>query len=136
VIALRKQYEVAQFIPKQFAAEAFSPPDGLFQPFIILSLEGLDHDPTTVTHELTHVISYNALTRQPPWFAEGLATYFETVRIADDGSFDLGARAATERAAPDWSDGHRRAVRLSGNSLQGWPVLRDGVGAVLVPCKR
>jgi Protein of unknown function (DUF1570) len=91
VIALRRQYEVEPFIPKNAAAQAFSPPEGVFQPCIILSMDGFEHDPRTVTHEMTHVISFNALRAQPRWFAEGLATYFETLRIADDGSFDLGA---------------------------------------------
>jgi hypothetical protein len=91
VIALRRQYEVEPFIPKNAAAQAFPPADGVFQPCIILSIDGFDHNPRTVTHEMTHVISFNALRAQPPWFAEGLATYFETLKIADDGSFELGA---------------------------------------------
>jgi Protein of unknown function (DUF1570) len=91
VIALRRQYEVNAFIPKQFVAEASPPPAGVFQPCIIASIDGFEHDPTAVTHEMTHVISYNALPAQPHWFSEGLATYFETLRIADDGSFALGA---------------------------------------------
>src|SRR5262249_50542706 len=30
----------------------------------------------------------------PSWFAEGLAMYFQTVKIEDDGSFDVGAPPA------------------------------------------
>jgi tetratricopeptide (TPR) repeat protein len=31
-------------------------------------------------HELAHLVSFSVLPRQPSWFAEGLASYFETVR--------------------------------------------------------
>src|SRR5438132_294715 len=34
-----------------------------------------------LTHELAHVISFNVLPQQTHWFAEGLATYFESVRL-------------------------------------------------------
>jgi hypothetical protein len=91
VIALRHQREVDAYLPKQFIALAWSP-DVLAQPGILLSIDGLDHDRRVVTHELTHVISFNALTRQPRWFAEGLAGYFETLQLDEDtGSFELGA---------------------------------------------
>jgi tetratricopeptide (TPR) repeat protein len=32
-----------------------------------------------VAHELAHLLSYHYVGRQPRWFAEGLATYFQTV---------------------------------------------------------
>jgi hypothetical protein len=91
VIALRSQYEVRPYVPEQFIAVAGPPRYPLFQPTIVLSNESLDYDRTVTTHELTHVISYSALSAQPHWFAEGLAGYFETVHLDDDGSFALGA---------------------------------------------
>jgi hypothetical protein len=91
VIALRSQFEVRPYVPEQFVAVAGPPRFPLFQPSIVLSIESLDYDRTVTTHELTHVISYNALAVQPHWFAEGLAGYFETLHLDDDGSFALGA---------------------------------------------
>jgi hypothetical protein len=92
VIALRHHREVRPYLPEQFAAIASTPGYPLYQPFILLSVDGLDYDRRLTTHELTHVISYNALSAQPPWFAEGLAGYFETIHLDEhDGSFDLGA---------------------------------------------
>jgi hypothetical protein len=91
VIALRHQREVRPFLPEQFAAVAYTPSYPLYQPFILLSVDGLDYDRRLTTHELTHVISYNALVTQPAWFAEGLAGYFETIHLDEDGSFNLGA---------------------------------------------
>jgi tetratricopeptide (TPR) repeat protein len=41
-------------------------------------------------HELTHRISFDAFPRLPLWLAEGLATYFETVEMQDDGTAVLG----------------------------------------------
>jgi hypothetical protein len=34
-----------------------------------------------VTHEITHVISFNVIRSQPRWFAEGLANFFATVDL-------------------------------------------------------
>jgi len=47
--------------------------------------ENPEHD-QILTHELTHAITYGYLPDQPPWFAEGLANYFATIRIAPDRS--------------------------------------------------
>jgi len=90
VIAMRNKYEVRPYLPEDVVAFATPPRYPLFQPTILLSIDSLDYDRTTTIHELAHVISYNALPAQPRWFAEGLAGYFETLHLDDDGSFDLG----------------------------------------------
>jgi tetratricopeptide (TPR) repeat protein len=42
-------------------------------------------------HELAHLVSFSVLPRQPSWFAEGLACYFETVRReAEKGAMIVG----------------------------------------------
>lgn len=61
------------------------------------ALLGLDKHVTgaraaVVTHELTHVISHNVIANQPAWFAEGMAGFFETVRLDERRStIELGA---------------------------------------------
>ena len=38
---------------------------------------------TMIAHELTHHLAHRAFQRQPTWFAEGLATYMESLAPAD-----------------------------------------------------
>ncbi len=45
------------------------------------SLTGSDSDLATVKHELTHFVAAHHFGRQPRWFAEGLARYFETLTV-------------------------------------------------------
>jgi hypothetical protein len=81
VIAFNDIDEVHEYVPKQFIAQAWSGHNVLLQPVIVMAASSLDHDRRVVTHELTHVIAFNAIADQPKWFAEGLAGYFETVRL-------------------------------------------------------
>jgi uncharacterized protein DUF1570 len=91
VIAMRSQREVDPYVRRDILAMAWPPEFPLYQPAILLSVDGLDYDRRIVTHELTHVISYGALPVHPRWFGEGLASYFETLQLDEDGSFELGA---------------------------------------------
>ena len=91
VIAFNDLDEVHQYVPPQFIAHAWSGRNVLLQPIIVLAASSLDDDRRIVTHELTHVIAFNAIANQPPWFAEGLAGYFETVRLDENhASVDVG----------------------------------------------
>lgn len=74
VIAMCSQREVNPYVRRDIVAFAWPPEFPLYQPAILLSVDGLDYDRRLVTHELTHVISYNALPIQPRWFAEGLTS--------------------------------------------------------------
>jgi hypothetical protein len=90
VIALANKQEVGEYLPKQFDAYAASA-GALFQPVIVVaadSLEDIDHR-RILTHELTHVISYGPLPVQPKWFAEALATFYETADL-DGNRVELG----------------------------------------------
>ena len=80
VIAMRDTREVGEFVPKQFIAYAFGNPNWMFQPVILFAADVTGNDLPVITHELTHVISYNIIRKQPRWFAEGLANFFATVR--------------------------------------------------------
>jgi hypothetical protein len=86
VIALRNEREAGAFVPEGFAAFAF-PPGGspLRQPMIVLSADADEGDTGHIlTHELTHVISHVVIHEQPHWFAEGIANFFQTVRLDPD----------------------------------------------------
>lgn len=91
VVAFDTLDEVHEYVPPQFIALAWSARNALLQPLIVLAAESLDGDRRIVTHELTHVISFQAIADQPKWFAEGLATYFETARLHERiGAIDVG----------------------------------------------
>lgn len=99
VIAFHDMDEVREYVPVQFIARAWSSQNLLRQPVIVLAASSLDDDRRIVTHELTHVISFNAIESQPSWFAEGLAGYFETVRLDEEhGTVELGAPLDTRMA--------------------------------------
>ncbi|HSN24839.1 MAG TPA: DUF1570 domain-containing protein [Kofleriaceae bacterium] len=88
VVAFDTLDELHEYIPAQFIAYAMSASSLVRQPVIVLAGESLDEDRGIVTHELAHVITYNVIHTQPPWFAEGIAGYFETVRL-DEGRANL-----------------------------------------------
>ena len=91
VVAFQNIDEVHQYVPKQFIARAWSGSNVLFEPVIVLAAESLANDRRIVTHELTHVIAFNAIPSQPSWFAEGIAGYFETVRLDEArATIDVG----------------------------------------------
>jgi hypothetical protein len=96
VIALRDDDEVAAYIG-EFRAMASDANSHINQPLILISAET---DDMVVAHELTHTISFTVIREQPRWFAEGLAKYFETIKIdRERGTVDLG-RAPTYRGEP------------------------------------
>jgi tetratricopeptide (TPR) repeat protein len=102
VIALRDDDEVGAFLPQgDFRAVASYGGATMHQPMILLSANPARDPKGTVTaHELTHTISHAVIRRQPRWFAEGLAKFFETIEIdRRAGTIDLG-RGPTYRGEP------------------------------------
>lgn len=82
-IVLRDDAELRAFSDtdqaRPFAVPAQFP---LWQPMIVLSASGeQDELEVALAHEVVHAISSGAIHDQPRWFAEGMATYFETVRL-------------------------------------------------------
>lgn len=83
VIAVRNTFEIHAYLPEQFGAMTMGG-TALRIPTILLAADTDEADGHVVTHELTHLISFTAIHRQPPWFAEGLAQFFETVQLDPD----------------------------------------------------
>src|SRR5262249_34824207 len=73
----------------------------LRQPFIVVVADTQSGEEQRLeAHELTHAISYAMIARQPRWFAEGLAQFFETIRLdVRDGKAELG-RAPEHNGQP------------------------------------
>ncbi|MEO6772525.1 MAG: hypothetical protein ABI467_05810 [Kofleriaceae bacterium] len=99
VIALRDSYEIHAYVPAQFSAFSWPDANPLLLPVIVFAGDTNERDGHVITHELTHVISHVAIHRQPVWFAEGIAQFFETVRLDPDKAVvDVGEPLATQVA--------------------------------------
>ena len=48
-------------------------------PTIVFPVEGFTANPQVVAHEVAHYLSWYVYPRQPHWFSEGLAEFFQTV---------------------------------------------------------
>lgn len=102
VIALHDDAELGAFTPtgeaRAFAMPAHAP---LWQPMIALpAFSNYSRGDVTVAHELTHMISYSVIHRQPRWFAEGMAKFFETIGLdPDEAKVDVGV-APSYRGQP------------------------------------
>jgi len=101
-IALRDLSEFHTYFSDQVLAFAM-PAEGnlLRQPVIVVVADTQNGEEQLLeAHELTHAISYAMIARQPRWFAEGLAQFFETIRLdVHDGTAELG-RAPEHNGQP------------------------------------
>ena len=105
VISLRDLDELQAFVSDKLAswespaAMAFRPTTNPFRQSMIAIAAGYRGRNEVDSHELTHAISYGVLHRQPHWFAEGLAQYFEIIRI-DGDHVELGRPPRSITGAP------------------------------------
>jgi hypothetical protein len=83
----------------------------LFEPWAVLPAPRKALDLHVLAHELSHHLAYLALRNQPLWFSEGLATYYETARLDDEGYFVLGTPPAHHHALL-WKGGVLPAAKL------------------------
>src|SRR6185295_9643353 len=93
VFALRDDDELAAFsVTGEARALASTPGLPLWQPMIVMSTrDNIEASDRTVAHELTHVISSAVVHHQPRWFSEGMAEFFQTVRLDPErGTADVG----------------------------------------------
>jgi tetratricopeptide (TPR) repeat protein len=102
VIAFRAPEEYAAFAPDGASGYYLRSEGG--PPRIVLAGTLLPWQRALLAHELTHHFLAGALQRQPRWFAEGLATYMESLGDdAPDGALRVGVPppARLERARRD-----------------------------------
>jgi len=117
VITLRDDSELSEFWvngeARAWAGPAYAP---LWQPYIVLSaFSATDRIERVVAHELTHLVSFAVLHRQPRWLAEGMAQYFETMQL-DPGNDQVDIGVAPEfRGQP-----MRMSHLISAASLFAW----------------
>ncbi len=100
VIEFRSAAEYSAFQPRP-TADAFFVGDGSFD-YIVMPRSGAAEF-QVAAHEYAHVILHSLSVQLPPWFAEGLAELFSTVRISGNGCFlggDLSMRSLTLRQTP------------------------------------
>jgi hypothetical protein len=61
------------------------------QPLIVLAASSRAFQVDVIKHELVHYLSAQVIPNQPPWFAEGIATYYQTVEFDEDAHrIDVG----------------------------------------------
>jgi tetratricopeptide (TPR) repeat protein len=62
----------------------------VFEPLVVMPNAGRIDNWATLKHELTHYIATQSLPLQPPWFSEGIATYFQTAYFDSSQGFVIG----------------------------------------------
>jgi hypothetical protein len=107
-IVLRDNAELRAFSTtdqiRPFAARVQLP---LWQPMIVLSASSERGElEVALAHELVHAISSGIIHHQPRWFAEGMATYFQTAGLdpklvtVEIGGSPTGAQMSVDRLVP------------------------------------
>ncbi len=89
-IAFRSQRESSSFTPPDHSALTYWGTNFVIRRPLMVLYADPHHDDQVVTHELTHAVSFAAVQAQPRWFAEGLATYFENLRLDAGGMVEVG----------------------------------------------
>lgn len=77
VLSFRNAGELLEFAPDGVAGEMRHAPP--FPPLIVLKGIGVFTGSSPVEHELQHELGRRFLPLQPPWFSEGVASFFETL---------------------------------------------------------
>jgi hypothetical protein len=78
VIQFADSDELAEFVGRGVGGVATT--DVFGRPLTVMGIWRSSRPLPILQHELAHLVSASVLPRQPMWFAEGLACYFETVR--------------------------------------------------------
>lgn len=100
VVQFRSASNYAQFQPRPTADAFFIGAEAA--DYIVMPQLGPEEFRITA-HEYAHLVMHSLGLQLPPWFAEGLAEFFSTVRINDDACLiggDLPAHTQTLRQRP------------------------------------
>jgi hypothetical protein len=87
IVAFRTGADVQHFQPK---LDGFYRSNSVLPTLAVAAWHEGPEGLATIKHELTHHIAFQIMPRQPPWFAEGIATFYESARFYK-GRFELGA---------------------------------------------
>ncbi len=98
VIAVGSETETRRYLPVRISGVFVEPVH--YQPLIVLGQNQYGFDDSTVRHELVHYAMRLSLKRfLPLWYAEGMASYFETLAYDRAGSKLLVGRASIFRVS-------------------------------------
>jgi hypothetical protein len=87
VVIFREAKDVQHFQPRY---GGFYLRSALLQPLAVTPAADQSDDFAVLKHELNHHIAFAAMPQQPRWFAEGIATFFETAELDGEGNIVLG----------------------------------------------
>lgn len=79
VIAVRDRIELGEYEDVGAVGSAWSSDNLTGQPGMFFAADNINDQ--VAEHELAHVISGEIAAYQPPWLAEGIASYFETMQL-------------------------------------------------------
>ncbi|HET9596216.1 MAG TPA: hypothetical protein VFP65_11580 [Anaeromyxobacteraceae bacterium] len=103
VVAFATRAELAEFTDTRH--DAFFYRDAFGRQGIVLAGGIEDEQGMTIAHEMAHMLSAHFVVRQPRWFAEGVAQYFQTLGKPSFGR----ARSAGAPPGDGYSERLRRA---------------------------
>lgn len=112
VVALR-DIDLFMDLAQPGLAAYFQLDRGGVAPTIVLPVEMAEVVPQVVGHELTHYVSRYFYPRQPLWFGEGLASYFETLAAGTPTKGDGWVGGVD----PYWARGLARAKLMEPRAL-------------------
>jgi hypothetical protein len=102
----------------------------LFQPLVVMAATSQLYGQELIKHELVHFLSNKVMTHQPPWMAEGLASYYETIE------YDTETGRITVGRPPPALCVRRSAGRVSPASRRCSPPRRSiGRRAISMPMR-
>lgn len=87
VVELASERELREFAEKGYLG--FVASDAFEEPIMVVNASGDAQE--LLKHELSHVITRGYLVSKPRWVDEGLACYFETLKLDGSGKFSVGA---------------------------------------------
>ena len=105
VVVFARGADLRELLGEEHVAGEFRPSSDGSHPILLVSTDGTfineyGHVRATIQHELTHWIFHNAVPGMPIWLDEGLARYWESLRI-EDGQAIIGSLPQLELLV-DW----------------------------------
>jgi len=112
VVAFARHKELERYIGNA-TLSGLASRDSMQEPLIAFTPGRQSSVPDVIVHELAHDLSHWYMPLQPPWFAEGLAVYLETLRCAPESG--LTTMGEPSSSSSEWLG--RTGVFLRSSSL-------------------